>query len=64
MFDEFERAGLGGGGLGELVERGVGSGEADRVAGLGGEFGEQAAVAVSGSPVRAVFGLRFAVRGG
>ena len=46
MFGEFERSGLDGGRLGELLEGGCGGGQADRVAGEGREFGEQALVAV------------------
>ena len=46
--DQFERVGLELGGWGELVEGRVAAGDADGVAGVGCELGEQAAAAVAG----------------
>jgi hypothetical protein len=42
--EEFEGAALGGGGLGEHVGGGVGAGEADPIAGQGGQVSEQVLV--------------------
>ena len=64
VFCEVERAGLQVGGLGEFVERLGGVGEPDRVAGQGGEFGEQAFVAVAGLAVGGVFAGGFALGAG
>src|SRR4051794_20518674 len=63
LADEGERAGLERGRLGELVEAGFAAGEADRVARVGGELGEQALERVAAVALRRAAGLRLAGRG-
>jgi hypothetical protein len=64
MFDKIERFGLESGRLGELLEGGGVAVQAGGVPGLGGEFGEEGAVAVRGLPGGGPFRLRFLLRGG
>lgn len=63
MLGELQRAGLEAGRLGELVEGGVGAGQADRVASEGGQLGEEALVAVGGLTGAGGLGAGFALRG-
>src|SRR5262249_39583293 len=62
--DEVECFALGAGWLGEHRDGGGGAGEADLVAGQGGQVGEQAAEASGGAAGRGVLGGGFALGGG
>src|SRR5580658_4174142 len=62
--DEVEGVALGAGGLGQYWHGGAGSGEADLVAGQGGEVLEQAAEAVVGAAGRVVLARGLGLRPG